>query len=169
MQLRDFGGDSRDGGCGQPHCPSILCALVTTRSTLRTRYTQPRPLGDGIDELDIRRQWECDPDETVLPEIAEVASALAVDPEVIRVYRPEQRIVGVRIPSAAQFEKSEPGLDIRGRKLEMVARHVAIGAGAPVRAQPPSSRSKNARCPRTTASHGSPSQSAGSCTDWAPG
>ena len=94
-----------------------------------------RGVGAGIDQLDVRRQRECDPDETVLAEIAEVAGALAVDPEIIRVYRPEQRIVGVRIPSAAQFEKSEPGLDIRRRELEMARRHVAVGAGAPVRAQ----------------------------------
>src|SRR5438132_6440444 len=71
-------------------------------------------VGDGIDQLDVRRQRECDPDETVLAEIAEIAGALAVGPEIIRVYRSEQRIVGVRIPSAAQLKESEPGLDIGG-------------------------------------------------------
>ena len=108
---------------------------VGTARQTSTNVSLDGRIGDGIDQLDVRRQRERDPDETVLAEIAEVPGALAVDPEIIRVYRPEQRIVGVRIPSAAQFEKPEPRLDIGGRELEMVRRHVAVGAGAPVRAQ----------------------------------
>ncbi|HEX6315701.1 MAG TPA: hypothetical protein VFZ73_12615 [Gemmatimonadaceae bacterium] len=93
-------------------------------------------VGDGIDQLDIRRQREWDPHETVLAKIAEVVGAVAIDPKIIRVYRAEQRIVGVRIPSTAQLKDSEPGLDIGGRELEMARRHVAVGAGTAVRAQP---------------------------------
>ena len=62
--------------------------------------------------------------------------ALAVGPEIVRVDRPEQRIVGPRIPSAPPLEELEPRLDARRRQLELVGRHVAVGARAPVRAQP---------------------------------
>ena len=63
-----------------------------------------RRVGRRIDELDVRRQRKRDPDQAVLAQVAEIAGALAVDPEVIRVDRPEQRIVGVRIESAPPLE-----------------------------------------------------------------
>ena len=48
----------------------------------------------GIDELDVRGQGESDPDQAVLAKVAEIARALAVRPEIVRVDRPKQGIVG---------------------------------------------------------------------------
>ena len=108
-----------------------------------------RHVGRRIDEPDVRWQREGDPDEAVLAKIAEIAGALAVDPEIIRVDRPEQRIVGIGIAPPPPLEELEPRLDAGGRELEIVRRHVAVGARAPVRAQSSSLRSKNARRPRS--------------------
>ena len=73
-----------------------------------------RRVGRGIDEPDVRGQREGDPDETVLAKIAEVTGVLAVGPEIIRVDRPEQRIVGVRVPPAPPLQ--EPGTSPRRRR-----------------------------------------------------
>ena len=78
---------------------------------------------------------ERDADEAVLAEIAEVAGAVTVRPEVIRIDRPEQRIVGVRIPPPPPLEELKPGLDACRRELEAVRRHVAVGARASVSTQ----------------------------------
>ena len=67
-----------------------------------------RQIGRRIDEPDVGRQRERDPDEAVLAKIAEIAGALAVGPEVIRVDRPEQRIVGIGIPPAPPLQELKP-------------------------------------------------------------
>ena len=97
-----------------------------------------------------------DPDQAVLAEVAEVARVVAVDAEIVRVDRPEQRIVGVGIRSAPQLQKLEPRLHIGGRQLEMVRRHVAVGARAAVAIQPFQPPIEECRNPRATASQGSP-------------
>lgn len=94
-----------------------------------------RRVGQGIDEPDIRRQREGDPDETVLAEIAEITGALAIGPEVVCVERPKQRVVGSRIAPEPFLEELEPRLDVGGRALEIVRRHVAVHARAAVCAQ----------------------------------
>ena len=58
-----------------------------------------RLVGDRVNQPDLRWQRHRDPDETVLAEIAEVARVVAVDPEIVRIDRPEQGIVGIGIPS----------------------------------------------------------------------
>ena len=94
-----------------------------------------RQVGRRIDEPDVGRQRERDPDEAVLAKIAEIAGALAVGPEVIRVDRPEQRIVGIRIPPAPPLQELKPRLHAGWRELETVRRHVTVGAGAAIRGQ----------------------------------
>jgi hypothetical protein len=54
---------------------------------------------------------------------------LAVQPEVIRVDRSEKRIVRSSVEAARYLQQAVADLDIGRRQLEMVARHVAIGAG----------------------------------------
>ena len=96
--------------------------------------------GHRIDEPHCRRQRKRDPDEPVLAKIAEIAGALALGAEIIRVNRPEQRVVGLRIPSAPPLEELESRLGAGRRELEVVGRHVAVGARASVGAettQPP--------------------------------
>ena len=44
---------------------------------------------------------------------AEVAGGVAVDAEVVRVQRPEQRIVGVGVAAPTHVQRLEPGLDRR--------------------------------------------------------
>ena len=88
-----------------------------------------------IDQPDIRRQREGDPDETVLPQIAEITGTVAVGAEIIGVDRPEQRIVGIGIELPPQLKQPEPRLDTRWRELEIVGGHVAVGARASVTAQ----------------------------------
>jgi hypothetical protein len=56
-----------------------------------------RQIGRRIDQSDVGWQREGDPDEAVLTEIAEIRGVLAVDPEIVRIDRPEQRIVGTGI------------------------------------------------------------------------
>jgi hypothetical protein len=53
---------------------------------------------------------EGDPDEAVLSQIAEIAGAVAVHPEVIGINRSKQRIIGIRIQSPPQLEELEPRL-----------------------------------------------------------
>ncbi len=89
-------------------------------------------IGGRIDEFDLRRQREDDPDQPVLAEVAEVVGALAVGPEIVRIDRPEQRIVRLRIPQSYELQKPVPRVDAGRRQLEMVGRHVAVGARAPV-------------------------------------
>ena len=109
-----------------------------TVGTLRqtsTNVSADGALVAGSIEPDVRRQREGDPDEAVLAKIAEVAGVVAVGPEVVGVDRPEQRIVGVGIPLAPALQELEPRLDVGRRQLEVVGRHVAVGAGAAVAAQ----------------------------------
>jgi len=92
-------------------------------------------VGRGIDEPYFRWQRQRDPYETVLAKIAEIAGVVAVGPEIIRIDRPKQRIVGIRIPLAPPLKQSKSRLDAGGRELKTMRRHVAVGARAPVRAQ----------------------------------
>ena len=108
---------------GRDHSPDIYKGLA------RQRAIQP-------DEPDVRRQVKFDPYEPVLPQIAEIAGVLTVRAEVIGVDRPEQRIVGIRIEPSEEAQKPESLFDVRRRELEMVGRHVAIGAGTAVSVQP---------------------------------
>ena len=81
-----------------------------------------------------------DPDEAVLAKVAEVTGVLAVGPEIIGIDRPEQRIIGVRIPSPPPLKQLEPRLDAGRRELEMVGGHMAVGARTAIglqTAQPP--------------------------------
>ena len=94
-----------------------------------------RGVGRRIDEPDVRRQRKGDPDQPVLAEIAEIGGVVAVGPEVVCVDRPKQRVVGIRVALAPDLQALEPGLGVGGRELEMVRRHMTVGAGAPVRAQ----------------------------------
>ena len=57
-----------------------------------------------IDQFHIRRQRKSDPDETVLPQIAEIAGTVAIGAEIVRVDRPKQRIVGVGIEPPLQLQ-----------------------------------------------------------------
>ena len=112
--------DVIDGGNHPPHVDAAL-----------TR----RQVGRRIDEPDVRRQIERDPNQAVLPQIAEIVGVLAVRAEVVGVDRPEQRIVGLRIESSEETQKPESLFDVRRRELKMVRGHVAIGAGAAVSVQ----------------------------------
>ena len=95
-------------------------------------------VGQRIDEPDLAVEWkgQPDPDEAVLPQIAEIVGVLTIRVEIVGVDRPEQRIVCVRIESPQQLEEPESCLDARWRELEVVRRHVAVRAGAPVAVQP---------------------------------
>ena len=99
-------------------------------------FRQRRLVGRGIDQPDVCRQREADPDETVLAKIAEITGALAVGPEIIRVDRPEQRVVRIRIPLPPPLEQLESRLGACGGELEVVREHVAVGACAPVSVEP---------------------------------
>ena len=89
-------------------------------------------IGGRIDESDLRWEREDDPDQPILAEVAVIVGALAMGPEVVRVDRPEQRIVRLRIPQSYEQQKPIPRFDAGRRQLEMVGRHVAVGARAPV-------------------------------------
>jgi hypothetical protein len=86
-----------------------------------------------IDEPEVRRQREGDPDEAVFSQIAEVAGLVTVAPEVIGVDRPEERVVGVRVESAHELEQPKPRLNDGWRKLKAVDGHMAVGARASIR------------------------------------
>jgi hypothetical protein len=90
---------------------------------------------DRIHELHVRRQREGDAHEAVLAQVAPVGRILAVRPEIVRVDRPEERIVRVRMEPAQPLEELEAPLDVHRRELEAVGRHVAVGAGPSVARQ----------------------------------
>ena len=85
-----------------------------------------------VHELHVLRQRQGDADETVFPQIAEVVSGLAAGAEIIRVDGAKERVVRIAIEMAAELQELEPRFHVRGRELEAVARHVAVGAGAAV-------------------------------------
>jgi len=55
--------------------------------------------------------------------------------EVVGVDWPEKRIVSIRVELPAELERLETSLRVRGRQLEAVGRHMAIGASASVTAE----------------------------------
>ena len=57
---------------------------------------------------------------------------VAVDMKIVGVDRPEQRIVRPGIPSASLLQQLEPGFRARRRQLELVRRHVTVGAGTSI-------------------------------------
>ena len=116
-RVRSRQGDVVHGG---HHAPHVYGRLVR------------HGIGRGIDEPDGRWQRERNPDETVLAKIAEIAGRIAVRPKIVRIDRPEQRIVSIRVPAAPQLQQAESRLDARRRELEVVRRHVAVGARAAV-------------------------------------
>jgi len=67
--------------------------------------------------------------------MAVIDGVRAVDPEIVRVDRSEQRIVRAGIPLTSPLEKLEPRLGAGGRELKMVRRHVAGGTRAAVSAE----------------------------------
>ena len=85
--------------------------------------------------LPLSGQLQDDADQAILPKVAEVAGGFVIGAKVVRIDRPEQRIVEVGIEPLQQLHQPETGLDARWRQLEMVRRHVAVGAGAPVAIQ----------------------------------
>jgi hypothetical protein len=85
-------------------------------------------VGDGINQFDVRRQRECDPDETVLAEIAEIAGVVAVGPEIVGIDRPKERVVCLRLELSTPLEGLESRLGTPGRELKTVSWHVAVGA-----------------------------------------
>jgi hypothetical protein len=123
--------------------PRVGIAGPGQRDVVDTGYAAPdvherlarREVGRGVDEPDVRRQREGDPDETVLAQIAEVVRLVAVGPEIVGVDRPEQRIVRVRIEYPHQLQESKSRFDVGRRQLEAVGRHVTVGARAAVGAQ----------------------------------
>ena len=85
-----------------------------------------------VNQLDVRGQRHGDAHQAVLHEIRIVARILAVFAEVVRVHRPEQGIVGVRIAGAARQQSLE-SLPHRGRRqLEALRGHMAVGACASI-------------------------------------
>jgi hypothetical protein len=94
-----------------------------------------RGIGRGIDQPHVRGEWEGDPDQTVLAKVAEIAGAVAVGPEVVRVDRSKQRIVGIGMTRPPELEQLESRFDIGRRELEVVRGHVAVGARPSVSAQ----------------------------------
>jgi hypothetical protein len=76
------------------------------------------------------------PHEAVLAQVAEVPCVRPEGTEIIRIHRPEQGIVGLRIPEPPQLQQPEARFDVRRRELEVVGHHVTIGAGAPIGVQP---------------------------------
>ena len=93
-------------------------------------------VGRRVDQLDVRRQRKRDADQAVLTQIAEVGGMDAVDAKVVGVDRPEERIVGAGIAFAPQNKSLEPRLCVRRRELEVVLRHVAVGARTAVAVEP---------------------------------
>ena len=73
--------------------------------------------------------------EAVLRKSRIVVRALAVHAEVIRVDRPEQRIVGLWIDEALLLERPQPRERVRGGQLKGILGHVTRGAGAAVPAK----------------------------------
>jgi len=115
--------ENRIGSYGWHHAPHIgeaLCGRAVRR---------------GVDHAHVRRERQRHANERVLPKRREIAGLIAVDPEVVGVDRPEQRIVRVRIVRSTQHEDAKPLLDRCGRELEFIGRHVAVGARATVAVQ----------------------------------
>ena len=83
----------------------------------------------------IRRQRKWDPNQAVLAQVAEITCRVPVAAEVIGIDRPEERIVCLRIELAAPLEQLKSRLRARRRELEIVGRHVAVGARPSVAVQ----------------------------------
>jgi hypothetical protein len=121
-------------------CPGIRAVWSGEGDVVDRRHHPPdvherfgrRRVGRRIDEPHVRRQRERDPDESVLTKIAEVARVFAIGPEIIRINWPEQRVVGLWIESTEPLQQAEPRLSAGRRELELVRRHVAVGARAAV-------------------------------------
>ena len=128
----------------RPTRPWIAAARSAECHVQHRRHAAPdvdrgvgrRLVGRGIDQPDVGRQRKDDADEAVLPQVAVVAGPIAIDQEVVGINRPEQRIIGFWIEDAQQLEQPVAELDVRRRELEGTRRHVAVGAGSPVPAEP---------------------------------
>ena len=94
-----------------------------------------RLIGCRVDQPDIGRQRKGDPNQAVLPQVAEINGRVSIGAEIIGIDGPEEWIVGLRIELAAPLEQLKSRLRARGRELETVARHVAVGARPSVAAQ----------------------------------
>ena len=120
----------------RPARPGVRAVRPRQRHVVDARHGAPHiherlareAIGGGVDEPDIGRQREDDPDQAVLAKVAVVVGALAVDPEVVGIDRPEQRVVRAAIPAAPQLQEPEPRLDAGRRQLEVIRRHVTVGA-----------------------------------------
>jgi hypothetical protein len=108
---------------GRNHTPDIHQRFARWR--VRRRVDQP----------DVRRQRKCDPNQAVLAQVAEITCRHPVRAEVIGIDRPEERVVGLGIELAPPLEQLKSRLRARGRELEIVGRHVAVGARPSVAVQ----------------------------------
>ena len=159
--------DSRPSGSarGPSEFPSSGPVSATSLTVGTLRQTSTYGLARGlvrrrIDQPDVRRQRERDPDQRALPQVAEVVRVLAVDAEVVGVYRAEQRIVRAGIETTARLQEPEPRLHAAPATSWKLSVGMWQSAQArPLVSSPSSLRSKNASSPRATASHGSPPHS----------
>ena len=85
--------------------------------------------------LTFSRQGHRHANEPVFHQVREVARVVSVYAEVVGVHRPEERIVRVLVVLPFRLQRIEPGSGSRGRELEAIRRHVAVGAGASVAAE----------------------------------
>lgn len=99
------------------------------------RSLRRRLAGQRIDQFDVGRQRHHDPDQSVLPEVAEIVCLGAVGAKVVGVDGAKQRVVGARIPEPSPFQSPEPRLHAGRRQLELVMRHVTVGTGPAVALQ----------------------------------
>ena len=96
----------------------------------RTRRCRARNRRAAIEQLDVGRQRDRDPDQSVLGQVGEVVRSGAVDAKVIGIDRAKERIV-----DAGGGHLRQPRLRGGRGQLEVLGIHVAVGARAAVATQ----------------------------------